>query len=71
MKTRQRLVVAFLPTLLLAACATMDDRYAVAPESHARMVNDADYIAAVEALAANRGVRVMWIHPPKVERPED
>ena len=70
MKTRQRLIVAFLPTLLLAACATMDDRY-VAAESHARMVNDADYIAAVETVAANRGVRVLWVHPPKVERSED
>lgn len=73
MKTRNRLMLVASATALLASCATMDeDRYStITPGYDARMVNDARYIAAVETMAASRGVRVKWINPPKVRAGDD
>ena len=73
MQTRNRLFIAASATALLASCATTaDDRYAtIKPGYDARMVNDARYIAAVESIAATRGVEVKWVNPPKVRDGDD
>lgn len=69
MKAITRLLLIAPAVALLASCASMDDRSSLAPD--ARMVNDAEYIAAVENLAATRGVRVKWVNPPKVRAGDD
>ncbi|HET8819175.1 MAG TPA: hypothetical protein VFM73_06490 [Xanthomonadaceae bacterium] len=71
MKARTRLLLPLAAASLLAACATTDDRYMAAaghsaPGQDAHMVNDAEYISMVEAMAAHRGVKVTWVNPPKV-----
>lgn len=76
MKARTRLLLPLAAASLLASCASMDDRMAAAPGYvtpgyDARMVNDAEYIAVVESLAAHRGVKVTWINPPKVRAEDD
>ena len=62
---------ALLCLLLLASCASMDDRSTLAPGNQGTMVNDAEYIAVVETLAARRGVQVEWVNPPKVKSSDD
>ena len=71
MKSRTRLLLSATATLLLAACATTDQYAAVRPGYDAKMVNDAAYIAAVESIAAGRGVDVKWVNPPKVRVEDD
>lgn len=70
MKARTRLFLPFLAASLLAACATTDDRRMATSAYDSEFVRDAQYIAAVESLAARRGVQVHWVNPPKV-RVED
>ena len=69
MKAITRLLLIAPAVALLASCASMDDRSSLAPGT--RMVNDAEYIAAVENLAVTRGVRVKWVNPPKVRAGDD
>lgn len=72
MNARTRLLLPLAATCLVASCASMDDRMASAPASgELHMVNDAEYISAVENMAARRGVRVTWVHPPKVRNEDD
>lgn len=72
MTARTRLLLPLAATCLLASCASMDDRMAVAPSSgEVHMVNDAEYIAIVENMAARRGVKVEWVNPPKVRTGDD
>jgi len=74
MKTRTRLFLTALMTAsatMLASCASMDDRSTLVPGYEGKMVDDAAYIAAVESMAAGRGVHVKWINPPKVKAGDD
>lgn len=70
MKARKRLLLPFLAALLLASCATTDDRRMATSAFDSHLVQDAQYIAAVESLAARRGVQVHWVNPPRI-RVED
>jgi len=63
MKLHMRLFLAVAATALLASCATTDDNRVTARSMHA--VTDARYVAAVEQLAASRGVEVVWVNPPE------
>ena len=74
MKTRTRKLLAtslIASAALLTSCASMDDRSTLTPGYEGKMVNDAAYIAAVEHMAAARGVDVRWINPPKVKASDD
>ncbi len=74
MKTRTRTLLAtslLVSTALVTACASLDDRSTLTPGYEGKMVNDAAYIAAVESMAAARGVDVKWINPPKVKASDD
>lgn len=66
-KARIRLLLPLTAAGLLASCASMDDRMAAGPSGEVRTVNDAEYIAVVENMAARRGVKVQWVNPPKVQ----
>lgn len=71
-RTRQFLTVSLIASAaLLTSCTTMDDRSTLAPGYDGQMINDAEYIAVVETLAARRGVRVQWVNPPKVRVSDD
>ena len=72
MKPRTCLLLPIAATCLLASCASMDDRMAAATGSgEVHMVNNAEYIAAVENMAARRGVKVEWVNPPKVRTSDE
>ena len=72
LKAGSCLLLPLAAACLLASCASTDHRVAVAPSSSTRhMVNDAEYIAVVENLAARRGVKVEWVNPPKVRVTDD
>lgn len=71
MKTGIRLLLPLAAACLLASCTSMDDRGAAAPSGEVRTVNDAEYIAVVEHMAARRGVQVHWVNPPKVRSADD
>ena len=72
MKARTRLLLPLAAITLLAGCASMDDRTAISPrDGEVHMVNDAEYIAVVENMAARRGVKVEWVNPPKVRTGDD
>lgn len=49
-------------TLLLAACASTSGT-SLASQSDMRV--DAAYVNAVERVANERGVRVVWVNPPQ------
>lgn len=66
MKVRTRLLLPLSAAVLLASCATTDDRGRMTAGYDARMVTDGQYVAQVEELAARRGVKVQWVNPPKV-----
>ena len=70
-KACARLLLPLAAASLLAACASMDDRAAATTSSEVHMVNDAEYIAVVENMAAQRGVKVEWVNPPKVRTTDD
>ena len=62
-------LVATVATVLLAGCATSGDSFA---QRSPRVVDsryDGVKIAAVEKTAADRGVQVVWFHPPEKKRP--
>ena len=71
MRSRTRVFLIASAATLLASCASMDDRSTLAPGNQGTMVNDAEYIAVVETLAARRGVQVEWVNPPKVKSSDD
>lgn len=74
MKTRasQFLTASLIASaVLLTSCTTMDDRGRLAPGYEGKMVDDAEYIAAVESMAASQGVHVKWVNPPKVKAADD
>lgn len=62
-------VAAAAAAVLLASCATTDRNMTLQPAYDGKMVNDVKYMAAVETIAAGRGVDVQWINPPKVRKP--
>ena len=62
-------VTASVAAMLLASCATTDRSMTLQPAYEGQMVNDVRYMAAVETMAAGRGVDVQWINPPKVRKP--
>ena len=70
-KACARLLLPLAAASLLAACASMDDRAAATTSSDVHMVSDAEYIAVVENMAAQRGVKVEWVNPPKVRTTDD
>ncbi len=57
-----RIVPVLLASLLVTACASSGS--AGLTEKRSPMRQDADYIAAVEAAAKQRGVVVQWVNPP-------
>lgn len=65
MNVRFRFIVLPLSVLALTACASMDERSSVAPR-HSGYVQDSEYVAAVEYVAKQRGVDVVWVNPPKL-----
>lgn len=65
MNVRFRFVVLSLSALALTACASMDERSTLAPQSHSGYVQDGEYVAAVEYVAKRRGVKVLWVNPPE------
>ena len=71
MRSRTRLFLIASAATLLASCASTDDRSTLAPGNQGTMVNDAEYIAGVENMAARRGVKVEWVNPPKVRTGDD
>lgn len=71
MNTRYRFAILSLSVLALAACASTDERTAVAPQGHSGYVQDSEYIATVEYLARRRGTEVVWVNPPKRQVGDD
>lgn len=73
MNVRFRFVVLSLLVAALGACASMDETAGLGPQSDVRIVQNGEYVAAVEQMARQRGVRVMWVNPPdkRVEQHED
>ena len=74
MKTRTRLFATALlaaSAALLASCTSMHDRSTLTPGYDGKMVDDAEYIAAVESMARSQGVHVKWVNPPKVKATDD
>jgi hypothetical protein len=69
MNTACKTVVAAAVLSLLSACATTDENARFSPRR--TIVQDSDYVAAVEDAATHSPVRVrvVWINPP-VERQE-
>mgnify|MGYP006196943479 CR=1 FL=1 len=63
MKLQTRLFMGVAAATLLASCAHTDDRYVTSRSLHS--VTDARYVAAVEQVAASRGVEVVWVNPPE------
>lgn len=66
--TPLRIAVASLAVLMLAGCASMDERSSsrVAPQRTGTVIDtDADYVARVEAVARRRGIEVVWVNTPK------
>ncbi len=70
MNAKLRIAVVLLPILGLAACTTMDERstYIPSERSQSIMDNDATYVAAVERIARDRGIEVVWVNPPRKPR---
>ena len=46
----------------LGGCSSMRDKSTVAKPYD---IDDADYVAQVESMAAHRGVSVQWVNPPQ------
>ncbi len=57
-----RIIPVLLVSLLATACASSGSSGLTEKRSPLRQ--DADYIAAVEAAAKQRGVVVQWVNPP-------
>jgi len=55
------------PLLLLAGCAsTQHAAYGDSPRhTEDNIVQDGQYVALVEHIAKQRGVRVVWVNPPR------
>lgn len=69
-----RIAVASLAVLVLAGCASTDERSSRlnAPDHRpGAIVTDAEYVASVEAIARRRHMDVVWVNPPKKRIPED
>jgi hypothetical protein len=73
MNVRFRFIVLSLLVAALGACASMDETAGIGPQGDVRIVQNGEYVAAVEHMAKQRGVRVMWVNPPdkRVEQPDD
>lgn len=65
MQASARWAVLLLLSVALSACASMDAQTARAsPGSVVDQSDDQAYVARVEQLARQRGITVVWIHPP-------
>lgn len=65
MKT-SRIALICVSSLLLAGCATTNDRSVVAPERAPSIMDaDAEYVAFVERVARRRGIHVTWVNAPR------
>ncbi|MEO6264378.1 MAG: hypothetical protein ABIO58_05410 [Luteimonas sp.] len=68
MNALPRFAILSLSVLGLAACASMQDKTAMAPAmtagQHATIQTDYAYMAKVESIARARGVDVQWVNPP-------
>ena len=60
-----RKVIALAALALLSGCATTESTARL--DGHDKFTNDADYMYAVESIARQKGVQVVWINPPSEE----
>ncbi|NBD95659.1 MAG: hypothetical protein GVY11_04185 [Gammaproteobacteria bacterium] len=60
MKTK-RLLAITAGLLLASGCATLHSPSGKSGPSH----YDADYVGTVNAIARDRGTKVIWVNPPK------
>lgn len=58
-----RIITALAALGLLSACASSGSALTARPSLEGK--RDLDYIAAVEASARGKGVRVVWVNPPQ------
>jgi len=60
-----RKVIAIAALASLAGCAATESTARL--DGHGKFDNDADYMYAVESVARQKGVQVVWINPPSEE----
>lgn len=66
MKACFRLFLAAVASTGLVACATTSDYgSSITPSSEIQIMDDAEYIIAVEKAARKSGVGVIWVNPPQ------
>jgi uncharacterized lipoprotein YajG len=58
-----RKVFVLAAVLMLAGCASSGSSE-LTRHSGSKLQNDADYMYAVESVARQKGVQVVWINPP-------
>lgn len=67
MKACFRSCLAAVAATVLVACATTSDYESrLTPSSKIQIMDDAEYISAVEKAARRKGVGVIWVNPPQV-----
>ena len=59
-----RKVMAVVALASLAGCAATESTARLGQD---KLDNDADYMYAVESIARQKGVQVVWINPPNEE----
>ncbi len=66
MKTIASFAVTCLGALLATGCATDGESYSktVAPARPGEVVVNGRYVGAVEQMAKQRGIRVVWVNKP-------
>ncbi|GAB3388893.1 hypothetical protein [Lysobacter fragariae] len=54
-----------LSTLMLSACASMEEKSANVQPRKVSSVLDDNYVTRVETIARRRGIQVVWVNPPQ------
>lgn len=71
MNTARTAVLLATASLLLAACASTPELASQTGTSASGEVESMEYVDAVNYVAKSRGVRVVWVNPPRAEERPD